>query len=155
MLWERKNTGFEGNGEVGERSCGEQQNYRVPGMILQAAAGAGEEHSLPSAPRPAHHSSHSCSPLGTGSCSLLAFPAPGKGLLWAGASHKHHSPSPAAWHCLHKLSCGLAWEVIKRALVRGLFLSTACKPSDPLTTCSLLAFDTSILALGPMLQQML
>lgn len=59
-----KNNGFEGNGEVGERSCGEQLRYRVPGLTLQAAAGAGgEEQTLPSAPR--LDSSHPCSPQGS------------------------------------------------------------------------------------------
>lgn len=71
---------------------------------------------------------------------LLAFPAPGKGLLWAEVSHKCYPSSPALWHCMHKLSCGLPREVIKWALVHGLFLSTACKPSDPLTTCCSLGF---------------
>lgn len=60
-----------------------------------------------------------CSPQGAGSCSLLAFPAPGKGLLWAGVSHKRHPPPPAAWHCLHKLSCGLAWGLLNRPLFMG------------------------------------
>lgn len=40
----------------------------------------------------------------------------------------------------NKLSCGLAWEVIKQALVCRLFLSAACKPSEPLTTCCSLGF---------------
>lgn len=74
MLWERKNIGFEGNGEVGERSTGEQRSYRVPVMILEAGAG-GEAQSLPSAPRLDHHSS----PQGTGSCSPARLSSPREG----------------------------------------------------------------------------
>lgn len=118
VLWERKNNGFEGNGEVGERSCGEQQSCRVPGMILQAAAGAGEEQSLPSAPRPEDQSSHPCSPQGAGSCSLLAFPAPGKGLLRAGVSHKRHPPPQQLGTAC--TSCLVGWP--GRLLNRPLFM---------------------------------
>lgn len=138
MLWERKNNGFEGNREIGERSCREQQTCRVPGMVLQEE----EESSsaCPQLPDQNIRAATPAAPRAQAAVPLLAFPVPGKGLLRAGVSHKHHHPSPALWHCLHKWSCGLAWQVIKQPLVHGLYLSMACKPSDPLTTCCSLGF---------------
>lgn len=102
MLWESKNNGFEGDGEVGERGCGEQGSYRVPGMTLQAPAGV-EEQSLPSAPRQDHLSSRPVSPQGTSSCSPARLSSHMEGALRAGVSHKHYPSSPALWHCMQRV----------------------------------------------------
>lgn len=107
MLWESKSSGFEGDGEVGERSCGEQGSYRVPGMTLEAAAG-GEEQSLPSAPRQDHLSSRPGSPQGTGSCSpaRLSSHREGAPVGWGFPQALPLLPSTLA---LHAASCLVGW----------------------------------------------